>query len=252
MLPKFSPDGLKIAFTAEFEGNKDVYVMSVHGGKPKRLTFHPASEYVVDWQPDGKKVIFRSNGSSFSYRFNRLHAVPAEGGLPTVLELPEADLSSFSDAGDKVAFCRTSAEAAFKGYRGGAVPKIWIYDFKRHQAELMIADGSINHHPLWMGDDIYFVSDRGEAKVQNLWVVDGKSKETRQITFYKDWGVTWPSKGDGRIIFENEGRLCIYDTKDGTVRPVQDRNTSAPKPPRSNGKKRKRLDFRCPRALSGW
>ena len=221
MLPKFSPDGQKIAFTAEFEGNKDVYVMSVHGGKPKRLTFHPAAEYVVDWQPDGKKVIFRSNGSSFSYRFNRLHAVPAEGGLPTVLELPEADLSSFSDAGDKVAFCRTSAEAAFKGYRGGAVPKIWVYDFKHHQAELLIADGSVNHHPLWMGDDIYFVSDRGEAKVQNLWVVDGKSKETRQITFYKDWGVTWPSKGDGQIIFENEGRLCIYDIKDRTVRPLR-------------------------------
>ena len=221
MLPKFSPDGQQIAFTAEFEGNKDVYVMSVHGGKPKRLTFHSAAEYVVDWQPDGKKVIFRSNGSSFSYRFNRLHAVPVQGGLPTVLELPEADLSSFSDLGDKVAFCRTSAETAFKGYRGGAVPNIWIYDFNQHQAELVIADDSINHHPMWMGDDIYFVSDRGEAKVLNLWVYDGKGKEAHQITFYKDWGVAWPSKGNGQIIFENEGRLCIYDLKARTVRRLE-------------------------------
>ena len=104
--------------------------MSVHGGKAKRLTFHPAAEYVVDWHPDGKSIIFRSNGSSFSYRFNRLHAVPVQGGLPTVLELPEAESSGFNDAGDKVAFCRTSVEALlFKSYRGGMAPAIWTYDF---------------------------------------------------------------------------------------------------------------------------
>ena len=221
LLPKFSPDGQQIAFTAEFEGNKDVYVMSVHGGKPKRLTYHPAAEYVVDWHPDGKRIIFRSNGSSFSYRFNRLHAVPVQGGLPIALEPPEADLSSFNDAGDKVAFCRTSAESAFRGYRGGAVPTIWVYDFNHDRAELAITDGSINHHPLWMGDDIYFVSDRGEAATQNLWVYSRNTKETRQITFYKDWGVNWPSKGGDRIIFEHEGRLCIYSLRDKTIHPIQ-------------------------------
>ena len=79
LLPKFSPDGEQIAFTAEFEGNKDVYVMPAQGGKATRLPYHPAAEFVVDWHPDGKSVIFRSNGSSFSYRFNRLHAVPVQG-----------------------------------------------------------------------------------------------------------------------------------------------------------------------------
>ena len=101
LLPKFSPDGEQIAFSAEFEGNKEVYVMSARGGNPKRLTFHPAEEYVVDWHPDGTRVLFRSNGSSFSYRFNRLHSVSVQGGLPTVLELAEACLLYTSDAADE-------------------------------------------------------------------------------------------------------------------------------------------------------
>jgi tricorn protease len=218
LLPKFSPDGEQIAFTAEFEGNKEIYVMSVHGGKPRRLTFHPAEEYIVDWHPDGTKIIFRSNGSSSSYRFNRLHSVSVQGGLPTVLELAEADLSSYNDRGDQIAFCRTSLETMlWKRYRGGAGPNIWTYDFINHKAELIIDDVSINHHPLWIGDSIYFVSDRGETKEQNLWAYNCKSKEVRQLTFYKDWGVKWPSKGGDQIIYENEGKLCVYNVKSGKI-----------------------------------
>jgi tricorn protease len=219
LLPKFSPDGKQIAFTAEFAGNKDVYVMPALGGKPTRLTFHPAAEYVVDWHPDGKRIIFRSNGSSSSYRFNRLHSVPAQGGLPTVLELPEAESSGFNDMGDKVAFCRTSVDALlFKRYRGGMAPAIWTYDFSTRKAEQVIADHSINHYPVWIGERIYFVSDRGETREQNLWVYDCQSKDVRQITFYKEWGVRQPSKGGDEIIFENEGGLRVYNTKSGTLR----------------------------------
>ena len=222
LLPKFSPDGRQIAFTAEFEGNKEIYVMSVQGGEPKRLTFHPADEYVVDWHPDGTRIIFRSNGSSFSYRFNRLHSVSVQGGLPTVLDPGEADLAGFDDRGDRVAFCRTSLETLpWKRYRGGAVPNIWTYDFKSRTSELIIDDASVNHHPLWIGDSIFFVSDRGEAKVRNLWAYDCKTKGVRQLTFYKDWGVRWPSKGDGKIIYENEGRLCSYDVKSGKIAEIK-------------------------------
>jgi tricorn protease len=219
LLPKFSPDGEQVAFTAEFAGNKDIYVISVHGGKPKRLTFHPAAEHVVDWHPDGKRIIFRSNGSSSSFRFNRLHAVPVQGGLPAVLELPEAESSGFNDAGDKVAYCRTSVDALlFKRYRGGMAPAIWTYDFSTRQAELVIADGSINHHPVWMGERIYFISDRGKTREQNLWVYDCNSKSVRQLTFFKEWGVRQPSKGGDEIIFENEGGLRVYNTSNGTLR----------------------------------
>ena len=217
--PKFSPDGEQIAFTAEFDGNKDVYVMPVLGGKAKRLTFHPAAEYVVDWHPDGKNIIFRSNGSSFSYRFNRLHVVPVQGGLPAVLELPEAESSGFNDAGDKVAYCRTSVDALlFKRYRGGMAPVIWTYDFSTRRAELAISDRSLNHYPVWIGEHIYFVSDRGDTREQNLWVYDCKDKDVRQITFYKEWGVGHPSKGGDEIIFENEGGLQVYHSKSGTLR----------------------------------
>lgn len=218
MLPKFSPDGEQIAFTAEFEGNKEIYVMSIHGGNPRRLTFHPADEFVVDWHPDGTKIIFRSNGSSNSYRYNRLHTVSVNGGLPSVLALPEADLSSYNDTGNKIAFCRTSTETLiWKGYRGGAVPKIWIYDFVNHKADLVIDDNSINHHPMWVGNNIYFVSDRGLNKVQNLWVYNCKNKALHQLTFYKDWSIKWPSKSEDKIIYENEGTLCIYNIKDGKI-----------------------------------
>lgn len=218
MLPKFSPDGKQIAFTAEFDGNKEIYVMPVTGGKPRRLTFHPAEDYVVDWQPDGSQIIFRSNRSSFSYRFNRLHIVPVKGGLSKALELSEADLSSYNDTGDKIAFCRTSIETLFwKGYRGGAVPNIWTYDFTNKKAELIINDNSINHHPMWIGDNIYFVSDRGVTKEQNLWVYSCKNKALSQLTFYKDWSVNWPSKDADKIIYENEGRLCVFNIKDGRI-----------------------------------
>jgi tricorn protease len=222
LLPKFSPDGERIAFTAEFEGGKDVYVMSAHGGKPTRLTYHPADEYMVDWTPDGTKIAFRSNGSSSSYRFNRLHVVPAQGGLPTVLELPEADLSSFDDTGDRIAFCRTNLDTArWKRYRGGLAPAIWTYDFKARKAEMVIDDPCGNRHPMWIGDDIYFVSDRGGSEEQNLWVYKGKSKDVHPLTFYKDWGVQWPSKGEDKIIYENEGRLAFYDLTDGKVHSIK-------------------------------
>lgn len=212
--PKFSPDGEQIAFTADAEGSKDVYVISSLGGKPTRLTFHPADEVVVDWRPDGKSILFRSNGSSFSYRFSRLHEVPAGGGLPTVLELPEAESASLNDAGSLVAFCRTGvAGVSFKRYRGGMAPQVWIYDFATRRAERAVSGEAGNDDPVWMGDSIYFVSDRGDGTIQNLWAYDTKRKALRQITTNKEWGVEWPSKGDGAIIYASGGRLFTYDPK---------------------------------------
>ncbi len=218
MFPKFSPDGRHIAFTAEFDGNREVYVMPVEGGKLKRLTFHQSDEFVVGWHPDGTQVLFRSNRSSHSYRFNRLHMVAVTGGLPEVLDIPEADLAGYNAQGSKIAFCRTSTETLlWKGYRGGAIPKIWTYDFKTHQAELVVSDESTNHHPMWSGDFIYFVSDRGTEGEQNLWSYNCNSKKVSQLTFYKDWPVKWPELDRERIIFENEGRLCLYSINNNKI-----------------------------------
>jgi tricorn protease len=220
LLPKFSPDGRQIAFTAEFEGNKDVYVMPVSGGAPRRLTFHPADEWVVDWSPDGKSVVFRSNAASLSERVNRLLRVPAAGGLVRALELPEADLASFNEDGDKVAFCPTRSDELARGYRGGAAPEIWTYDLARGTSERIVADGSVNNHPLWIGDRVYYVSDKGEEGRANLWVYDLGTRQARQLTFFKEWPARWPSRGGGRIVFENEGRIAVFDVRTETLKPV--------------------------------
>jgi tricorn protease len=222
-LPKFSPDGKLVAFTAEFEGNVDVYVMPVTGGKPKRLTYHQLKDLVVDWHPDGEKILFRSIRSSFSYRFKRLHMVSAAGGLPEVLDLPEGELASYNHIGDKIAFCRTSLEKMpqWKRYRGGMAPNIWTYDFKNRKAELVIADPSVNQYPMWMGDSIYFLSDRGKNKEQNLWVYNRKSRKVRQITFHKDWEINSASQGDDQIVYECGGRLYVHNTISGKTRALK-------------------------------
>ena len=220
LLPKFSPDGREIAFTGECEGNKDVYVMPVSGGAPRRLTFHPADEWVVDWSPDGKSVVFRSNAASFSEPVNRLLRVPAAGGLVRAMELPEADLACFNEAGDKAAFSPTRSDELVRGYRGGAAPEIWTYDLARGASERIVADGFVNNHPLWIGDRVYYVSDKGEEGRANLWVFDLGTRRVRQLTFFKEWPVRWPSRGGGRIVFENEGRIVLFDVRTEALRPV--------------------------------
>ncbi|MCK7476995.1 MAG: hypothetical protein M0C28_05300 [Candidatus Moduliflexus flocculans] len=240
-LPKFSPDGRQIAFTAEVEGNKDIYIMPVSGGKPRRLTFHPADEWVVDWHPDGERVVFRSNASSASYRVNRLHVVPAGGGLVQVLELPEADLAGFNDAGDKVAFCPTRVDLPVKGYRGGAAPEIWTYDFAARTSDRIIADGSSNSDPIWIGDRVYFVSDRGDDRAPNLWVRDLGAGTSRPLTGFKEWPVRWPSRGGDRIVFENGGPPPYprHSHRDHT--PGPDRDPRVPGPPDDDGDHRREL-----------
>lgn len=220
LLPKFSPDGRRIAFTAEIEGNKDVYIMPASGGLPRRLTFHPADEWVVDWSPDGKSVDFRSNALSFSDRTDRLLRVPAGGGLVTALELPEAYQASFDEVGDKAAFCRTGSDELPRGYRGGAAPGIWIYDLTRGTSEAIVEDGCVNGHPIWIGDRVYYVSDKGERARPNLWVYDLNSRSSRPLTSYGEWPVRRPSRGGDRIVFENEGRIVVFDVRAGALRPV--------------------------------
>jgi tricorn protease len=220
ILPRFSPDGRWIAFTADAEGNKDVYVVPASGGTPRRLTFHPADEWVVDWHPDGTRIVFRSNASSFLPKINRLHIVPFRGGMVQVMELPEADLAGYDDAGGTLAFCPTRSDALVRGYRGGAVPEIWTFDLAARTSERLLSDGSVNHHPVWIGNRIYFVSDKGDERQSNLWAYDTAAGKARQVTFFREWPVRWPSKGGGLIVFENEGRLAIFDDRRGTVRAV--------------------------------
>ncbi|HYG82877.1 MAG TPA: DPP IV N-terminal domain-containing protein, partial [Pyrinomonadaceae bacterium] len=219
---KFSPDGRWLAFTSDYDGNTDVYVMPSEGGEPRRLTYHPAADQVLDWTPDSARVLFRSTRTSFTTRFAKLLTVGLEGGIPTELPLPAGGLSSFSPDGTKIAYNRIANEfATWKRYRGGTQQFVSIYDLKRNTYEELPHTDAADSFPMWHGDRIYFDSDRDG--VMNLYVYDLGEKTTRQITRYKDYDVKWPSLGpggDGAIIYEHGGYLYTLDLKTEKTAPV--------------------------------
>jgi tricorn protease len=141
--PKFSPDGKWIAFTGEYDGNSDVFVIPASGGEPRRLTFHPGNDRVLGWTPDSKRILFRSNRNSLLPDYTRLFTVPVEGGMPEMLSVPRASLSSFSPDATKIAFNSTSQEfRTWKRYRGGWTNTIGIFDLKTHAFEDMPKNGA--------------------------------------------------------------------------------------------------------------
>ena len=175
-VPHFSPDGSMVAFTGEYDGNRDVYVVPASGGVPRRLTYHPADEYVAGWTPDGKKIVFNSWGSSFIHFEDRLYTVPVEGGLPTQLPLPIVEASSFSPDGTHIAYVPHPIwEAAWKRYHGGQTTPIWIADLKDSSIVKIPRDNSNDDNPMWVGDTIYFLSDRNGPV--SLFAYDTKSKQ---------------------------------------------------------------------------
>ncbi|HOT01075.1 MAG TPA: PDZ domain-containing protein [Acidobacteriota bacterium] len=212
--PKFSPDGRSVAFTGDYDGNNDVFVIPAAGGEPRRLTYHPGDDGMLDWYPDGQAVLFRSGRASFWNRFNRLFKVSIDGGLPEMLPLPTGELSSLNADGTKLAYNRMGTEfRTWKRYRGGMAPDIWIYDLVANTAEVIAPSDANDLFPMWQGDTIYFVSDRGAVKVQNLYAYDLKTKKVRALTDYKEYDVQWPGIGPGAIVYENGGYLYIMDLK---------------------------------------
>ena len=158
--PFFSPDGKTIAFSGEYDGNVYVFVMPAGGGEPKRLTYHPGADVVTGWRPDGKQVLFRSNRNSYS-RFTRLFTVSIEGGFPSEVDLPMADSElSLADATRIAYLPLPPAFTAWKRYRGGEATPIWIVTLADGHTEKIPRDDSNDYNPMWVGDKIYFLSDR--------------------------------------------------------------------------------------------
>jgi tricorn protease len=210
---KYSPDGKWIAFSAEYDGNVDVYVMPADGGEPRRLTYHPAGNVVLGWTPDSRQVLFRSDRTSFSNRFSKLFTVSIDGGMPDELPLPAAGLTSYSPDGSKVAYNRVSTEfRTWKRYRGGWHQFVSIYDFKTNSYSEVPHTLAADMFPMWYKDSIYFDSDRDG--VMNLYKYDLNSKDIKQITHYHDYDVKFPSLGGGTapaIVYENGGYLYVLD-----------------------------------------
>lgn len=206
--PVFSPDGKLIAFSAEYDGNIDVFTVPVTGGIPTRLTWHPGSDLVRDFTPDGKSVLFASQRSVFTNRYNQLFTVPITGGFPTQLPIPNAFEAAYSQDGKYIAY--TPLRPAFqqwKHYRGGSISTIWIYTTANHDAIKIPqpAEGCNDINPMWANGNVYFLSDRdGEF---NLYLYDASTKIVKAITSLKDFPIISASINNGKIIFEQAGYL---------------------------------------------
>jgi tricorn protease len=223
LFPKYSPDGNHIAFTGQYDGNSNVYVIPSEGGEPKQMTFQPApineaerngiENEVITWMPDGKRVLFLSRRETFNSWFGRLFSVGLEGGLPERLPVDKGGLTSFSPDGHQIAFNRIFRNfRTWKRYTGGLAQKIAIYDFQTNHYEQIDNDyQGVDTFPMWHGDTIYFDSDRGTDRRMNIWAYDMKTKQVRQLTHFTDFDVNWPSLGPDSIVFENGGFLYVMD-----------------------------------------
>src|SRR5579864_2912003 len=209
-LPYFSPDGTMVAFTGEYDGNRDVYVVPAAGGVPRRLTYHPSDEFAGGWTPDGKKIFFNSWGSNFIHFEDQLFTVPVEGGLPTALPLPIAEDASFSPDGTHLAYVpHPKWQDAWKRYHGGQTTPIWIADLKDSSIVKIPRENSNDHHPMWVGDTIFFLSDRSGPV--SLFAYDTKTRQVTEVLHSDGLDFKTATAGPDAIVIEQFGAIKLYD-----------------------------------------
>ena len=208
--PKFSPDGASIAFSANYDGNTDVYVIPAIGGTPHRVTYHPGADRMVDWSPDGTKLLFASRRTSGLPRFNQLWTVSAEGGLPERLPMPYGEFGALAPEGDRIAYSpKDRGFRTWKRYRGGAAPEVWLFDLETLESQNLSSSDANDAYPMWHGETLYFLSDRGPAMRSNIWAADTATGELRQVTNFTDFDITFPSIGPSEMVFQAGGRLYL-------------------------------------------
>jgi len=218
--PHFSPDGKFIAFSAEYAGNVDVYVVPADGGEPKRLTWHPGNDFVQGWTPDGKAIMFSSSRASWAPSgAPRFWTVPAEGGVEQPMALPRGYQGKISADGTRIAYrMNNSWDEERRNYRGGQNRPIWIVDLKTYDLVSPPWTDSKDVDPVWLGDTVYFLSDRDG--VANVWSYDTRSKKLAQVTSFVDFDVKSIDAGAGAIVFEQAGDVHELDPKSGKARVV--------------------------------
>ena len=209
--PYFSPDGAMIAFTGEYDGNVDIFVVPASGGEPKRLTFHPGADRVVGWTPDGKQILFVSGRNSYS-RFARLNTISLDGVFPTEVPLPMAYEGSYSADGTKLAYVPLPhAFDAWKRYRGGRTTPIWIANLSDSATEKIPRDNSNDFAPMWIGNKVYFLSDRTGAIT--LFSYETISKKVNQEIANAGLDIKSASATSDAIVYEQFGSLNVFDLK---------------------------------------
>ncbi|MDO9510456.1 MAG: PDZ domain-containing protein [Bacteroidales bacterium] len=220
MFPRFSPDGKQLAFTAQYDGNTEVYLIPSEGGLPKRLTYTATlnrddisdrmgpNNIVMCWK-NKNQIVYRSRKQSFNDFKGQLFTVDSQGGMSQELPLPDGGFCSFSADGNKMAYNRVFREfRTWKYYQGGMADDIWIHDFKTHKTENITNNVHQDIFPMWYGDVVYFLSDRD--RIMNLFSYDIKTKETKKLTDFKDYDIKFPSLGNESIVFEQGGYIWNY------------------------------------------
>ena len=231
MFARFSPDGKHLAFTAQYDGNTEVYVMPYpECGTPMRLTYTPTlgrddisdrmgpNNIVMAWK-DNENIVFRSRKESWDDFVGQLFIANINGGLAEQLPLSEGGWISYSPDGKQIAYNRVMREfRTWKYYRGGMADDVWIYDFKSKKIENITNNNAQDIFPMWVGNKVYFCSDRD--RTMNLFCYDTKTKQTTKVTDYTYYDIKWPSLGDKDIVYENGGQLFRYNLADGKVYPI--------------------------------
>ena len=220
--PRFSPDGRQIAFTGNYDGNRDLYVLPVDGGEVRRLTHHQVRDRMLDWFPDGSALLTASPMQSGRQRYSQFYRVSASGGLPERLSVPYGAFAALSPDGGSVAYVpRSRAFRTWKRYRGGAASDIWLFDLETFESRNITDNAANDDHPMWHGETVYFLSDQGPEARYNLWAFELADGTTRQVTHFEEFDVHFPSIGPADIVFEAGGRLHLLDLASQTHRPVE-------------------------------
>jgi len=225
-LPVFSPDGQTLAFTGEYDGNVDVYTMPAGGGVPRRITYHPGADYAAGWSPDGQRILFRSTRESFS-RFSQLFSVGKDGGLPAALPLPMAFTGAYSSDARRIAYApldggqfgRTPERwVAWRRYRGGDASYLWIADLGDLSTEKVPRTDSNDINPMWIGDKVYFLSDRNGA--MTLFRFDPSTRTVTELIRNAGPDIRSASAAPGAIVYEQFGQIHIFDLASGRTQMV--------------------------------
>ena len=230
VFPRFSPDGEWVAFTGQYDGDEQVYVVPATGGVPRQLTWYPArgplaprwgyDNQVYDWTPDGQSVLFRSLRYSVGLSDSRLFLVSTDGGLPVPLEMPESGAGDLSPDGSRVVYSPLFRDfRTWKRYEGGWAQELYVFDRETHDVQRVTDHPRADRDPMWIRDSIYFTSDRTDTL--NLYRFDLGTREIEPLTMSDTWDVRWPGDdGVGQIVYELNGELQLYTLDERRTRPL--------------------------------
>jgi len=223
VLPKISPDGRWVAFSGEYSGNRQIFLIPYEGGIPRQVTHYPDvgpmpprggyDHLVYDWTADGKKILVKSNRTPYGQRIGKYFLVdPFGAGIEESLQIPEGGPATFSPDGEKLAYSIISREfRTWKRYKAGRAQDIWIYDLKKNEIQKITKFEGTDNFPMWVDNRIYFTSDR--ERTLNIFCYDIDAGKIRQVTRFTDFDCLFPARGKDSVIFQKGGFLWVLDTK---------------------------------------